>query len=129
MTRRTADEFERILAQMDVPRAGRELVHRIRSSDPARRVNGSSTVSGRFPSRKMACTVQYESRSEGAAIALYEADPSVEEFYDQPHTFRIERVQLGSVRRPSVTPLTSWSFGARAQDKKSSSRSGTPAPA
>ena len=39
----------------------RSLIDRIRSSSPARRVGGGrSNVSGRYPSRKMGVTIQFE---------------------------------------------------------------------
>ncbi|MGH9626988.1 MAG: hypothetical protein ACRD7E_01280, partial [Bryobacteraceae bacterium] len=53
-----------------VPPHGRALIDRIRTSNPARRVGGGrSNVSGRYPSRKMGVTIQFEShRVELAGI-------------------------------------------------------------
>ena len=64
----------------------RALIDQIRKSDPARRVGGGrSNVSGRYPSRKMGVTVQFEShRVELAGIYEMEHDVEVLEFYDQP---------------------------------------------
>jgi len=64
----------------------RALIDQIRRSDPARRVGGGrSNVSGRYPSRKMGVTVQFEShRVELAGIYEMEHDVEVLEFYDQP---------------------------------------------
>lgn len=62
------------------------LLDQIRSSPPARRVGGgSNNVTGRYPSRKMGVTIQFESHSnELAAVLEYENDPECLEFYDQP---------------------------------------------
>jgi putative transposase len=64
----------------------RALIDQIRSSNPARRVGGGrSNVSGRYPSRKMGVTIQFEShRVELAGIYEMEHDVEVLEFYDQP---------------------------------------------
>lgn len=53
----------------------RALMDRIRTSDPARRVGGGrSNVSGRYPSRKMGVTIQFEShRVELAAFTCWTA--------------------------------------------------------
>ena len=46
-----------------LPESGREVVHQIRSSDPARRVGGGRrNVSGRYPSKK----IRVGARSERA---------------------------------------------------------------
>jgi len=62
------------------------VIDQIRSSDPARRVGGGrSNVSGRYPSRKMGVTIQFEShRVELAAVHEMEYDPAVLEYFDQP---------------------------------------------
>src|SRR5712691_6695269 len=72
--------------EIGVPSHGRVLIDRIRASDPARRVGGGrSNVSGRYPSRKMGVTIQFEShRVELAGIYEMEHDVEVLEFYDQP---------------------------------------------
>ena len=57
----------------------RALIGQIRRSDPARRVGGGrSNVSGRYPSRKMGVTIQFEShRVELAGIYEMERDAEV----------------------------------------------------
>jgi putative transposase len=64
----------------------RAIIDRIRSSEPVRRVGGGkSNVCGRYPSRKMGKTIQFEShRLEFAVILEMEDDPTVFEYYDQP---------------------------------------------
>jgi putative transposase len=67
------------------------VIARVRSSDPARRVGGGRrNVAGRYPSRKMRVTVQFEShRVELAAIYELEHDRDVIEYYDQPPTLKL----------------------------------------
>ena len=78
--------------QVRLPDCGRSIVHQVRSSDPARRVGGGRrNVSGRYPSRKMGITIQFEShRVELARIYELEHDPSVLEYWDQPPSFKLE---------------------------------------
>ena len=75
------------------------VIARIRSSDPARRVGGGRrNVVGRYPSRKMRATIQFEShRVELAAIYELEHDRDVSEYYDQPPTFKLD--YLGAAGR------------------------------
>jgi putative transposase len=70
----------------------RSVIDRVRSSEPARRVGGGrKNVSGRYPSRKMGVTIQFEShRVELAGIYEMEHDDSVEEFYDQPPSIKLD---------------------------------------
>ena len=80
-----------------------EIVSDVRSRPPTRRVGGGrSNVSGRYPSRKMGATIQFEShRVELAAIYELEHDPSVLEYYDQPPSIPLA-YESGSGRRLSV---------------------------
>jgi putative transposase len=85
----------------------RSVIDRVRSSEPARRVGGGrGNVSGRYPSRKMGMTIQFEShRVELAGIYEMEHDDSVEEFYDQPPSIKLdylsaERRHLGVLHTP-----------------------------
>lgn len=67
-----------------------ELVSRIRSSQPSRRVQSArGNVSGRYPSRKMGWIVQAESHIEMAAVREMEQDVGVHEYYDQPPPIKI----------------------------------------
>jgi len=63
----------------------------IRSSPPSRLVRSAAgNVSGRYPSKKMGCAIQFEShRGELAAIYQFEHDPMVLEFYDQPPALKL----------------------------------------
>jgi len=67
-----------------------ELVSRIRSSQPSRRVQSArGNVSGRYPSRKMGWIVQAESHIEMAAVREMEHDIGVHEYYDQPPQIKL----------------------------------------
>lgn len=64
----------------------RAAVAVVRSQNPARRVGGGRrNVCGRYPSRKMGATIQFEShRVELPFVYEMEHDPEVLEYYDQP---------------------------------------------
>src|SRR5262249_17970464 len=68
------------------------VVAHVRCSDPARRVGGGrSNVSGRYPSRKMGVTIQFEShRVELPFIYELEHDDGVLEYYDQSPPIRLD---------------------------------------
>src|SRR5712691_1640633 len=89
--------------EIGVPSHGRVLIDRIRASDPARRVGGGrSNVSGRYPSRKMGVTIQFEShRVELPFIYELEHESSVLEYYDQPPSIPLA-YEANSGRRLSV---------------------------
>ncbi|AJI08701.1 MULTISPECIES: DDE-type integrase/transposase/recombinase [Bacillus] len=69
-----------------------DLINQIRMSPPSRKVkSGRGNVPGRYPSRKMGVTIQYEShRIELNAIYKMEYDLSVLEYYDQPNPIFLE---------------------------------------
>ena len=77
--------------RLGLPESTRSLISHIRSSDPSRRVGGgASNVSGRYPSKKMGVTIQFEShRVELAGIYEMEHDPSVLEYFDQPPPIKL----------------------------------------
>ena len=64
------DGLELWFQQNHIPEKTRTLISAIRSSGPSRRVGGgSSNVCGRYPSKKMGVTIQFEShRVELAGI-------------------------------------------------------------
>jgi hypothetical protein len=86
--------------QIAVPPHGRALIDRIRTSNPARRVGGGrSNVRGRYPSRKMGVTIQFEShRVELAGIYEMEYNPEVLEFLDQPIQIKLNYEGTGGKR-------------------------------
>lgn len=82
----SAEEFLRWIQRVALPEAARATVEAIRAAKPARLVGGGGrNVIGRYPSRKMGVTVQFESNHvERAFLLEYEHDPDVLEYYDQP---------------------------------------------
>src|SRR5271166_1554338 len=92
---RPAPEVATVLGQDDllawfqslsIPEPTCSLIDHIRSSGPSRRVGGGRrNVAGRYPSRKMGVTIQFEShRVELPFIYEAEHDSQVFEYYDQP---------------------------------------------
>src|SRR6266704_4857276 len=71
--------------RLGLSEASRSVIDQIRSAPPSRRVGGGrQNVSGRYPSRKMGVTIQFEShRVELAGIYEMEHDAGVLEYYDQ----------------------------------------------
>src|SRR5439155_554793 len=80
--------FERI----DIREPTRRIIQYIRSSPPSRRVGGGrSNVSGRYPSKKMGVTIQFESHHvELAGIYEMEHEDGVLEYFDQPPSIQLE---------------------------------------
>src|SRR5664279_5165632 len=98
---RLAPEVATVLGQDDllawfqrlsIPEPTCSMIDHIRSSNPSRRVGGGrSNVSGRYPSRKMGMTIQFEShRVELAGIYEMEHDVGVLEYFDQPPTIKLD---------------------------------------
>jgi putative transposase len=87
----TEQEFELWCKHLNILPATQSLIAEIRAAEPARRVkSGVGNVSGRYPSRKMGCTIQFEShRNELAAILEFEHDPTIREYYDQPPAIKL----------------------------------------
>ena len=68
------------------------VVAHVRCSDPARRVGGGrSNVTGRYPSKKMGVTIQFEShRVELPTVFELEHDDEVLEYYDQAPSIKLD---------------------------------------
>jgi len=92
--------FEVWCIQHKLSEQAKTIIQRIRSSPPSRLVRGAAgNVSGRYPSQKMGCTIQFEShRGELAFIYQMEHDPMVLEFYDQPEAIKL--VYPGKTGKP-----------------------------
>lgn len=77
--------------KLQVSQPARSLIEMIRTTSPSRNVyGGRSNVCGRYPSKKMGHTVQFEShRNELAFIYEYEHDEDVLEYYDQPSPIQL----------------------------------------
>lgn len=73
-------------ARLGLIETTRATITAVRSRNPTRRVGGGrQNVSGRYPSRKMGTTIQFEShRVELPFVYEMEHDPGVLEYYDQP---------------------------------------------
>jgi len=78
--------FQKWCKKHNLSQENESLISNIRSSPPSRNVGGGSrNVSGKYPSKKMARSIQFEShRIELPIIYMLEHDPDVLEYYDQP---------------------------------------------
>src|SRR6266702_1614578 len=102
--RMTSEEFHAWSQRLQFTSETEALIASIRSSPPARRVTGrANNVTGRYPSPKMHCSIQFESEHvEFWAIYVMERDDDVLEFYDQS-----SRIPL-SYRAKSGRRTTQW---------------------
>ena len=84
-------EFEEWAARLNLTEETKSEVQRIRQSPPARRVGGGRyNVSGRYSSRKMGVTIQFESHKvELPAIYMMEFNDDILEYYDQPPQIKV----------------------------------------
>ena len=96
----------------------RSVVAHVRCSDPARRVGGGrANVAGRYPSKKMGRTIQFEShRVELPAIFELEYDDSVLEYYDQAPSIKLDYCsadgkRLGVLHTPDFFVIRTDSAG------------------
>ena len=87
----TDQEFNKWCQDNAIADVDRQAIEKIRSSPPSRRVSArSGNVCGRYPSRKMGVTIQYEShRVELPLITLLERESNVLEYYDQPPPIKL----------------------------------------
>jgi len=85
------DDLLAIYQRLGLSDQARAAIDDVRCSDPARRVrSGRGNVSGRYPSKKMGVTIQFEShRVELAAIYEMEHDVGVLEYFDQPSSIKL----------------------------------------
>lgn len=86
------EEFLLWCGRLGLSREAQAAITKIRSASPARRVGGGrENMSGRYPSRKMGVTIQFEShRVELAFVYEMEHDPDVLEYYDQAPAIPLE---------------------------------------
>ncbi len=97
------DAYLHWLDQCGFSGPARTLLTDIRRSPPVRGVAGRrGNIHGRYPSRKMGRTIQFESHTELGAIYIMEHDPSVLEYWDQPTKLKLH--YLG----PSGRRVTNW---------------------
>jgi putative transposase len=112
------EAFEAWCKGIGISPYARTLVEQIRTSAPARRVGGGrANVSGRYPSRKMGVTIQFEShRVELAGIYEMEHDADVLEFYDQAIQIKLRYEgpggkRLGVLHTPDFFVMRTTSAG------------------
>jgi putative transposase len=112
------DELALWYERLSLPAEARVIIDHIRSSDPARRVGGGRrNVIGRYPSKKMGVTIQFESHRVELA-AIYEMEHSLDalEFYDQPQSIKLlysaaNGQRLGVLHTPDFFVLRESSAG------------------
>lgn len=112
------EEFVRWCQQLGLAEPTRKYIELLRSSPPARVVRSrAGNVSGRYPSRKMGVTIQFESHhNELAGIYEMEYDPDVLEYYDQPSGIKLSYQALcgrkvGVLHTPDFFVLRQTSAG------------------
>lgn len=88
-------EFEEWAARLNLTEEAKSEIQRIRQSPPERRVGGGRyNVSGRYSSKKMGVTIQFESHKvELPAIYMMEFNDDVLEYYDQPPKIKVNYFQ------------------------------------
>lgn len=88
----TDAELQDWFQRLHISDEAQAVIRQVRAADPARRVGGGHrNVSGRYPSRKMGVTIQFEShRVELAEVYVMEHDPNCLEYYDQPPPIKLE---------------------------------------
>jgi putative transposase len=96
-------QFQQWCQRLQLPPTTCDLITRLRAAPPARRVQSRAhNVSGRYPSRNMGATIQFESHTvELWAIYTMEHDPQVLEYLDQPLAFKL-RYRSASGRQVAV---------------------------
>lgn len=104
--------------RLNLSQRAENAIGHIRSSEPSRLVqSGRGSVSGRYPSRKMGVTIQFEShKNELGWIHVFEHDDDVVEYYDQPPAIKLEYEatngrRLGVLHTPDFFVIRSGSAG------------------
>jgi len=84
-------EFEQWCQENRLTPEAIKLISHIRSAEPSRSVESKrNNVSGKYASRKMRCTIQFESHTvELPRIYELEYDKEVLEYYDQPGPIKL----------------------------------------
>jgi putative transposase len=103
----TAAQYQQWCLHLHLSPQASEAVTRVRSSPPVRRVGSrANNVSGTYTSRKMGCTIQFESHTvELWAVYTMEYDPQVLEYYDQPTPLELHyQAKSGRAVTVSHTP-------------------------
>ena len=87
----TQKDFQQWNLRLQWNQTTTKVIAEIRAAPPTRRVRSrGGNVSGRYPSRKMGLTIQFESHTvELAGIYQMEYDSDVLEYYDQPPSIKL----------------------------------------
>src|SRR5436190_18805796 len=107
MARLTDEEFRAWCQSNKIEPQTEAYIQRIRESEPSRKVQSrASNVSGRYPSVKMGCSIQFESQHvELWGLYTMEHDSDVLEFYDQPTRIQLHyHARSGRKSSPWHTP-------------------------
>src|SRR2546430_13998143 len=103
----TEETFRAWCQRNQITRETETYIQRIRASQPVRKVrSGVSHVTGRYPSVKMGCSIQFESQYvELWGIYTMERDDDVLEYYDQPTRIQLHyHARSGRKTSPWHTP-------------------------
>jgi hypothetical protein len=84
----TPEEFKTWRLRLNLSNEAMALINQVRTSEPVRAArSGGNNVIGLYPSRKMGCTLQFEShRCELPFIQKIERCDEALEIWDQPAT-------------------------------------------
>ncbi|MCZ8494037.1 TnsA endonuclease N-terminal domain-containing protein [Priestia megaterium] len=100
-------QFDLWCRRNNITDKARLIIEQIRFSEPVRSVYSKrNNVSGKYPSKKMGLTIQFESSTvEFSAIYNMEHDPDVFEYYDQPNSMKLNYLNhnqknVGSIYTP-----------------------------
>jgi transposase InsO family protein len=112
-------DFNQWCARLELSEETRQLINKIRTSEPVRKVKGSGrNVSGFHSSQKMGRTIQFESHTVElpALISFYEYDNDVLEYWDQPIQLTLKCSPDGKKATnishvPDFFVLRTYSFG------------------
>jgi putative transposase len=88
----TKEQLNAWYVKNQINEKGRAKIEEIRDSEPERRVNSSiKNVAGRYPSRRMGFSIQFESHTVELPF-IYEVEHSdlVLEYYDQPNLVKFD---------------------------------------
>lgn len=97
----SSNEFQEWAEKLNLSKEAVTEIQRIRQSPPSRRVGGGKhNVSGRYSSKKMGLTIQFESHKvELPTIYMLEFNDNVLEYYDQPPQLKIYYYQSKTNKR------------------------------
>ena len=101
----TDEQFRQWCDHLKLPEQTRQVVDKIRQSEPVRKVKGGArNVSGPYSSKKVGRTIQFESHTVElpALISFYEYDDDVLEYWDQPYKFTLKCSPTG--KRANTIP-------------------------